>query len=103
MCVCVCACACVRVVYSLGSAIVVETNYIPSFLQKSLGNALCPFIYSNVASIPSEWSGVAMNFTANEALVGPAVYMNTLDICSWSRYSEPFFNLSGVFRWPFIN
>ena len=87
----------------LGSAIAVDTNYVPLLLQRTLDNTLCPLIYSDTTKVPSQWSGVLMNFSNNRALVGPAVYMNALDVCSWSQTKEPWFNVSGVFRWPFIN
>ena len=46
---------------------------------------------------------VSINFSRNAAIIGPVVYANELDLCSWIQLSEPFFNRSGVWRWPFVH
>ncbi len=46
---------------------------------------------------------LSVEFTGNQASVAAAVYINNMDLCSWSSYSPPYFNRKGVFHWNFIN
>ena len=46
---------------------------------------------------------VNLTFVQNAAIVGPAVYINQLDLCSWYQLGSPFFNRTNVLRWPFVN
>ena len=46
---------------------------------------------------------VSITFSQNSALIAPVLYINQLDLCSWTKLKPPFFNRSDVLRWPFIN
>ena len=46
---------------------------------------------------------MSINFSRNSAIIGPVLNSNELDLCSWIQLSEPFFNRSGVGRWPFVH
>ncbi len=46
---------------------------------------------------------VSFTFVGNRALlIGSAVLLNNVHLCSWTNLMEPYFNPQGVFRWPFI-
>ena len=44
-----------------------------------------------------------ITFSQNSALIAPVLFINQLDLCSWFQFEPPYFNRSGVLRWPFIN
>ena len=48
---------------------------------------------------------VSVKFTGNRAIIGSAVYADSLDLCSWYSYDPPYFyaNRSNVLRWPFVS
>ncbi len=46
---------------------------------------------------------VSLSFSGNTAIIGPAVYMNELNLCSWYQLAPPYFDRARVLRWPFIN
>ena len=46
---------------------------------------------------------MSINFSRNAAIIGPVIFSNELDLCSWIQLTEPFFNRSGVGRWPFVH
>lgn len=46
---------------------------------------------------------VSLNFTNNSALVGSAIYINQLNLCSWYTVEEPYFDESLIIRWPFAD
>ncbi len=48
-------------------------------------------------------SQVNITFQGNTANIGPAVYINQLDLCSWYKLAPPFFDRAGVLQWPFVN
>ena len=48
---------------------------------------------------------VSLKFAGNRAIIGSAVYANTLDLCSWYSFELPHFytNRSDILRWPFVS
>ena len=57
--------------------------------------------YSNCLLLTSVQ--VTITFSKNSAIVGPVLFINQLDLCSWSKLAPPYFNRSGVLKWPFVN
>ena len=48
---------------------------------------------------------MSINFTRNAALIGPAAYINQLELCAWDQIVPPFslYEENRVLRWPFVH
>ena len=47
---------------------------------------------------------ISITFSDNKAVIGPAIVVNQLNLCSWYAYYPPYFNdASKVLRWPIIS
>ena len=59
-------------------------------------------IKEHLYSLPIQ---VSINFTRNSALIGPAAYINQLELCAWDqivpRYS--IYEINRVLKWPFVH
>ena len=45
---------------------------------------------------------MSINFSRNAAIIGPAVYMNQLDLCAWDDLNSTY-DRTNVLRWPFVH
>jgi len=43
-----------------------------------------------------------MTFSDNTADVGPVVYIDKLNLCSWNSNQSPYFDIERAFRWRFV-
>ena len=110
-----------------GASIVVESQRVTSVLSELIFNPLCPFLYEELQTPPNHWDNVcymyldvtnscnkertvfsvnlqvSITFTNNRAVVGSAVFMNHIDLCSWTQKRYPYFNTSAVFNWDFVH
>ena len=46
---------------------------------------------------------VSAVFHGNEAVLASSIYITTLDSCTWSSQSYPFFDQASILRWPLWN
>ena len=48
---------------------------------------------------------MSINFSRNSAVIGPAAYMNQLDLCAWDQIDSPIsiYDTTRVLRWPFVH
>ena len=48
---------------------------------------------------------MSINFSRNAAVIGPAAYMNQLDLCAWDQIDPPIsiYETTRVLRWPFVH
>ena len=67
-------------------------------------NVSCPKIL-NLMSFCYLYSQVSINFSRNAAVIGPAAYINQLDLCAWDQLDPPIsiYETTRVLRWPFVH
>ena len=48
---------------------------------------------------------MSINFSCNAAVIGPAAYLNQLDLCAWDQLNPPIsiYDTTRVLRWPFVH
>ena len=48
---------------------------------------------------------MSINFSRNAAVIGPAAYLNQLDLCAWDQLNPPIsiYDTTRVLRWPFVH
>ena len=57
----------------------------------------CNFSYNNVVML--FFVQVVFVIDGNAAIAGSGVYTNYLSLCSWSSFTEPFFDVQKTYRW----
>ena len=61
-------------------------------------------IINVVALLLCVYIQISITFSDNKAVIGPAIAVNQLNLCSWYTYYPPYFNdASKVLRWPIIS
>ncbi|XP_065899024.1 uncharacterized protein [Dysidea avara] len=93
---------------SIGASVVVETQAVPQLFLRTAFNQLCFLQYEQSTEQtfklpPEEWKEVILNFAGNTAIVGSAMYIDRLDLCSWNSKLHPFFSLDDTLRWSFVH
>ena len=43
---------------------------------------------------------VTIHFANNTAVLGSAIYMSNVDVCSWYGHASPFINVAFLVSWP---